>query len=247
MISLINYIKPTDDIKMFIKTVNATMKLSNISGFNLLFKNKLSEEYVQILNENGIYWDDEIDGNWADKILWLMKETPSDYYLLWEEDCYLFNHTLFNETFSKMVDTNVDYMFIQDQKWIKRAEFLNDNGYAIEDDNFFFFNWGTYYAKYCRENSNNYLINGAYPVVVGGVYKRELLHNLLITLTSSDYWERIVNGKYNHFHQNPQLPHSFEVCDQFWWPPKGDGDVEYSVIVNKIQFGEELGGRLNEK
>ena len=244
MISLINYIKPTHDFSMFKKNLKATMKVSNISFFNLVFKDKLSVDYINLLEENKIMWEDEVDTFWATKILSLMDENNSDYFMLWEEDNYLYDSTLFDATFDKMSKSDVDFMFIQDEKWIKRAIFLHENGHAIEDDNFFFFNWGTYYAKYCRENSNDNLINGAYPVIVGGVYKKELLYKLLVDVVSSNYWKQITSGEFNHYHNNPKLPHSFEVYDDFWWPPRGNGKIEYSTIISKTQFGKELGERL---
>jgi hypothetical protein len=229
---------------MFKKTLKATMELSNISFFNLAFKDKLSVDYINVLEENNIMWEDEVDTFWATKILSLMNENKSDYFMLWEEDSYLYDSNLFDITFNKMRELDIDFMLIQDEKWIRRARFLNENGYAIDDDRFYYFNWGTNYAKFCRENSNDKLINGAYPVTISGVYKSHLLYKLIDDILSSAYWEKITGGNFSHYHKNPKLPHSFEVYDDFWWPPRGNGNIEYSTIINKIQFGRELGGRL---
>ena len=136
-----------------------------------------------------------------------------------------------------------------DLKWIKRAKHLHSNNIAIEKDNYIYFNWGTKYAQFCRNSSSDPLVNGAYPVTVSGIYSHNLLVNLLDDILNSNYWKDITSGNFSHYHNNPKLPHSFEVYPGFWWKEKnnGYGNIEYSAMVSKTQFAEELGERLIEK
>ena len=137
-------------------------------------------------------------------------------------------------------------MLTLDKKWIERGKFLLENELAIQENEFLYFNWGTDYAKYCRESSTNSLVNGAYPVTVGSMFTKKLLVSLLNKLFDSRYWKNIISGNFEHYHRNPKLPHSFEVFPGFWWKGINDGygHVQYTTMVSEIQFGEELGGRL---
>ena len=66
---------------------------------------------------------------------------------------------------------------------------------------------------------------------------------------NSNYWKDITSGNFSHYHNNPKLPHSFEVYPGFWWEGKnnGYGNIEYSTVISTIQFAEELGDRLINK
>ncbi len=249
--NIITYIKPTSDIDMFCKTLNCIMKVKYIDKFCISFKEKLNEKYKTELNKyDNIIWNDGIDEYWATEMKRMLDKHPSDYYYIWEEDSYIFDSKSFEETFEEFVkNTEIDFMITQDNKWIERANHLLNNNFAIEDDNFIYFNWGTKSAEYCRKSSDNQLVNGAYPVTVSGIFTKELLNNLLDTLLSSEYWKDITKGNFNHFHRNPKLPHSFEVFPGFWWDGINDGygDVEYTTIISKTLYGEELGDRLVTK
>ena len=243
-LGLISYIKPNHNSTICNKTIDAIMKIKDINKFNILFKDKINQDLINILDKYSISWEDQVDDFWAIKMLDLINKNKATHYMLWEEDSLIYDSQLFDKTYKKMVDTDIDFMLTLDKKWIERAKFLYDNNIAIEDKDYYYFNWGTHYAKFCRENSKNKLVNGAYPVTASGVFKKELICNLLNDLISSTYWKKITRGEFTHFHNNPKLPHSFEVYDDFWWPPRGNGNIEYSTIINKMQFGKELGGRM---
>jgi hypothetical protein len=227
------------------------MKIKHLDKFCISFKEKLTEDYIVELNKyDNVIWSDGIDEFWATEMQRLLNTYPADYYYIWEEDSYIFDNKSFEETFEEFVkNTEIDFMITQDNKWIERANHLLNNDFALEDDNFIYFNWGTKSAEYCRKSSGNPLVSGAYPVTVSGIFTKELLNNLLDTLLSSEYWKDITKGNFNHFHRNPKLPHSFEVFPGFWWDGINDGygDVEYTTIISKKLYGEELGDRLVTK
>lgn len=248
--NIITYIKPTNDFGMFAKCLSNIQKSKNINKFCILFKDKLQNSFKEELNKyNNIVWEENIDSFWASKILELISLHPADYYYIWEEDSYIFNIEQFDKSFETLKLREVDCLITQDLKWIKRAEYLLSNNLALEENNFIYFNWGTYYAKYCRDNSKDKLINGAYPVTVSAIFHKELLIGLLNNLVNSNYWEEITRGNFNHYHKNPKLPHSFEVFPGFWWEGKdgGYGNIEYSAMVSKTLYAEELGNRLINK
>ena len=249
--NIITYIKPTDDFGMFSTSLANIQKSQYLNTLIISFVEKLSDDFIEELNKyKNIIWKDNVDKYWAQEIKDLLNQNPSDYYYIWEEDSHIFDIKRLDNSFKKMVDNNIECLLTQDLKWIKRAEYLLNNDLAIEDNDFLIFNWGTYYAKYCRENSNDTLINGSYPVTVNGIFTKELLSSLLDNFMSSPHWGEITKGNFSHYHNNPKLPHSFEVYPGFWWeggPNKGCGNVEYITMVSKTQFAKELGGRLIHK
>jgi hypothetical protein len=248
--NIISYIKPTDDFKMFATSLANVQRSQYLNKLIILFVEKLPSNFInEIKKYKNIIWKDNVDKYWAQEIKLLIEQNPSDYYYLWEEDSYIFNIKEFDNSFKMMVENNIECLITQDLKWIKRAEHLLNNNLAIEKNNFLIFNWGTYYAKFCRESSSNRLVNGAYPVTIPSIFAKELLLSLLNNFMSSPHWEEIIKGNFTHYHNNPKLPHSFEVYPGFWWEGKnnGYGNVEYITMVSKIQYAEELGGRLIDK
>lgn len=248
--NIVAYIKPTGDFNMFATSLTNIQKSKYLNKLIISFVEKLPDNFINELNKyKNIIWKDNIDEYWAEEIKSLIKQNPIDYYYLWEEDSHIFNINEFDNSFKIMVENNVECLLTQDLKWIKRAKHLLDNNLAIEKNNFIYFNWGTYYAKYCRETSNDNLVKGAYPVTVNGIFSKKLLLSFLDNLLTSNYWEEITKGNFNHFHNNPKLPHSFEVYPGFWWEGKnnGYGNVEYLTMVSTVQFAEELGERLIDK
>lgn len=248
--NIVTYIKPTDDFEMFAKCLANIQKSIYLNKIFISFVENLSSEFIKELEKyDNIIWKDGVDKYWAVEIKTLIENNPSDYYYTWEEDSYIYNIKQFDKTFKRLVKKEINYMLTLDLKWIERANFLLNNNLAIKEDEFIYFNWGTNYAKYCRENSKNNLVKGAYPVSIGGIFSKNLLTSLLDMLIQSKYWKDITSGNFNHFHNNPKLPHSFEVFPGFWWEGKnnGYGNIEYSSMVSTIQYAEELGGRLIEK
>tara|TARA_Y100000385_G_C12944431_1_gene572668 strand:- start:135 stop:899 length:765 start_codon:yes stop_codon:yes gene_type:complete len=248
--NIVTYIKPTDDFNMFAYSLANVQKSQYLDKLIISFVEKLPDNFKNELSKyENIVWKDNVDEYWAEEMKLLIDQNPSDYYYIWEEDSHIFDIKEFDNSFKAMVENGVECLLTQDLKWIKRAEHLLNNGLAVEKNNYLIFNWGTHYAKHCRESSNDVLINGAYPVTVNGIFSKELLTSLLDNLLTSNYWEEITKGNFNHFHNNPKLPHSFEVYPGFWWEGKnnGYGNIEYSTMISTIQFAEELGSRLINK
>lgn len=249
--NIVTYIKPTDDFNMFATSLANIQKSQYLNKLIISFVEKLSDDFIKELNKyKNIIWKDNIDEYWVQEIKTLIDQNPSDYYYIWEEDSHIFDIKRFDKSFKKLTENNVECLITQDLKWIKRAEYLFNNNLAIEDGDFLTFNWGTNYAKYCRESSNDTLVNGSYPVTVSSIFTKKLLLSLLDNFMSSTHWEEITKGNFSHFHNNPKLPHSFETNPGFWWeggPNNGCGNVEYITMVSKTQFAKELGGRLINK
>lgn len=248
--NIITYIKPNHNFEMFSTSLTNVQKSKHLNKLIISFVEKLPSEYVEELNKyENITWKDEVNNYWAQEIKEMIYNNPSNYYYLWEEDSHIFDIKGLDNSFQKMIEEDISCLITQDLKWIKRAKHLLDNNLAIKDKDFMFFNWGTHYAKYCRETSNDTLVNGAYPVTISSIFSKELLLSLINDFISSTHWEEITKGNFSHFHNNPKLPHSFEVYPGFWWEGKnnGYGNIEYSTMVSTIQFAEELGGRLINK
>ena len=248
--NIVTYIKPTDDFDMFVSSLANVQKSQYLDKLIISFVEKLSDNFKNELSKyKNIIWKDNVDEYWAEEMKLLIDQNPSDYYFIWEEDSSIFDIKQFDKSIRQLNDKGVDFLLTQDLKWIERAKHLLNNNLAIKENEFLYFNWGTFYAKYCRESSPNKLINGAYPVTVNGIFSKELLLSLLDNLLTSNYWKEITKGNFNHFHNNPKLPHSFEVYPGFWWEGKnnGYGNIEYSTMISTIQFAEELGGRLIDK
>tara|TARA_Y100000593_G_scaffold90365_2_gene176627 strand:+ start:417 stop:2048 length:1632 start_codon:yes stop_codon:yes gene_type:complete len=249
--NIVAYIKPTGDFELFSKCLANIQKTKHLDKFCISFVEKLPDNFIKELNKyKNIIWKEEVDKYWAQEIRDLIEQHPSDYYFMWEEDSNIFDIDQFEKSFKILSTREVDFLLTQDLKWIERAKHLLNNNLAIEEDDFLYFNWGTHYAKYCRESSYDKLINGAYPVTVNGIFSKNLIVNLLDNLLNSTYWKEITSGNFDHFHKNPKLPHSFEVYPGFWWeggPNNGCGEVEYTTMISKTQFAEELGDRLIDK
>jgi hypothetical protein len=248
--NIVTYIKPTNDFPMFATSLANIQKSKYLNKFCILFVEKLPKNFKNELNKyTNIIWKDNIDKYWAQEMKSMIDNNPSDYYFIWEEDSHIFDINQFDRSVKELMDKEVDFLLTQDLKWIERANHLLKNNLAIKEKEFLYFNWGTYYAKYCRETSTNPLVNGAYPVTVNGIFSKNLLISLLDKLLTSDYWDEITKGNFTHFHNNPKLPHSFEVFPGFWWKGKnnGYGNLEYTTMVSTIQFAEELGDRLINK
>ena len=143
--NIITYIKPTNDIDMFIKTLRCAMKIKHLDKFCISFKEKLTEDYIVELNKyDNVIWSDGIDEFWATEMQRLLNTYPADYYYIWEEDSYIFDNKSFEETFEEFIsNSELEFMMTQDKKWIERAHHLLKNNFAIEDSNFIYFNWGT--------------------------------------------------------------------------------------------------------
>jgi hypothetical protein len=245
--NIVTYIKPNHSFEMFATSLANVQQTKYLNKFCICFVKKIQDEFIDELNKyDNIIWKDNIDNYWADEMKLMIKQNPSEYYFIWEEDSHIYDINQFEKTFKFLSEKNIDFMLTQDLKWIERAKHLLNHKLAIQDNEFLYFNWGTNYAKFCRESSSNTLVNGAYPVTVNGIFSKQLLTLLLDMLLKSNYWKNITAGKFDHFHQNPKLPHSFEVFPGFWWEGKnnGYGNIEYSTMVSTIQFAEELGGRL---
>jgi len=248
--NIVTYIKPTDDFNMFASSLANVQKSQYLDKLIISFVEKLPDNFKNELSKyKNIIWKDNRDKYWAEEIKLLIDQNPSDYYYIWEEDSHIFDIKEFDNSFKSMVENSVECLITQDLKWIKRAEHLLNNKFAIGRGNHLIFNWGTYYAKYCRESSNDSLVNGAYPVTVSSIFTKELLLSLLDNFMSSTHWVEITKGNFSHYHNNPKLPHSFEVFPGFWWKGKnnGYGNLEYTTMVSTIQFAEELGDRLIDK
>ena len=248
--NVVTYIKPTNDFDMFATSLANIQKSQYLDKFCISFVEKLPKNFIKEINKyENIIWKDNVDNYWAQQMKNMMEQNPSDYYFIWEEDSHIFNIKQFDKSIEKLEEKKVDFLLTQDLKWIERAKHLLNNNLAIKENEFLYFNWGTFYAKYCRETSSNSLVNGAYPVTVNGVFSKKLLISLLNNLLTSKYWEEIIKGNFTHFHNNPKLPHSFEVYPGFWWEGKnkGYGNIEYSTVISTIQFAEELGDRLINK
>lgn len=246
---IITYIKPNHDFNIFKQSLSNIQNSKYINKIYISFVEKLNNKFINELNQyKNIIWKDQIDNFWADEILSLINKSDSQYIYNWEEDSYVYDIDQFDKTFENFIDKDVDHMLTLDKKWIERGKFLLNQNLAVQENEFLYFNWGTNYAKYCRENSTNPLVNGAYPVTVGSMFTKKLLLHMLNFLVDSNYWKNIIKGNFTHFHQNPHLPHSFEVFPGFWWPEKnnGYGDITYSTMVSTIQYAKELGGRLVE-
>ena len=248
---IITYIKPSHDMKMFSESLANVQKSKYLNKVYISFVNKIDTEFCGILNEyKNVVWQDNVDNYWASEINDVMDyKSNANYIYTWEEDSNIFDIDQFDKTFENFAKKGIDHMLTLDKKWIERGKFLLGNQLAIQEGEFLYFNWGTDYAKYCRENSTNPLVKGAYPVTVGSMFSSTLLKILLNKLFKSEYWENITAGNFNHFHRNPKLPHSFEVFPGFWWEGvnDGNGNIQYTTMVSTIQFAEELGGRLATK
>ena len=246
---IITYIKPNHDLDVFKQSLSNIQTSKYINKIYISFVEKLNNKFIDELNRyKNIIWQDQIDNFWAEEMISLINASDSKYIYNWEEDSYVYDINQFDRTFESFIDKEVDHMLTLDKKWIERGQFLLNQNLAIQENEFLYFNWGTNYAKYCRENSTNPLINGAYPVTVGSMFTKKLLLSMLKSLIDSNYWKDITKGNFNHFHQNPNLPHSFEVFPGFWWPGKnnGYGNITYSTMVSTIQYAKELGDRLVE-
>ena len=249
--SIVTYINPApEEFDMFKKSLDSVMSIKYLDRVCISFVQKLDKKHIKELNKyDNLVWRDGMDYFWAEEMIRLIEENDSEYYFIWEEDTNIFDAEQFEKAFEKMVKNKIEFLLTQDLKWIKRAQYLLENGLAVQKGDYIYFNWGTEYAKYCRKMSDDKLVNGAYPVTVNGVFTKDLLLSLLKNLTSSDYWERITKGNYSHFHHNPRLPHSFEVYPGFWWEGKYDeyGEVAFQTMIGEKQFAEELGERLVNK
>ena len=245
---IVTYIKPNHSLDTFSKCMGKIQNSKYLNKCYIHFVNKLDDSFKNILNSfDNVVWKDGVDNNWATEIKnMIYSECKSKSVYLWEEDSHVYDVDQFDKTFENFTKKGLDHMLTLDKKWIERGEFLLGKQLAIQDDEFLYFNWGTDYAKYCRENSNNPLVKGAYPVTVGSMFSKRLLISLLNKLFESKYWTDITSGNYSHFHRNPKLPHSFEVFSGFWWEGvnEGNGNVQYTTMVSTHQLGEELGGRL---
>lgn len=247
---IITYIKPNHNFDVFKQSLSNIQNSKYINKIYISFVEKLNNKFINELDQyKNIIWKDQINNFWADEIVSLINESDSKYIYNWEEDSYVYDVNQFDKTFESFVDKEVDHMLVLDKKWIERGKFMLSRNLAIQENEFIYFNWGTRYAKYCRENSTNPLVNGAYPVGLGTMFTKKLLLSMLNFLIDSNYWKDITKGNFNHFHQNPNLPHSFEVFPGFWWPGKnnGYGDITYSTMVSTTQHAEELGDRLINK
>jgi hypothetical protein len=248
--NIVTYIKPNHDFEMFSSSLASIQKTKYLHKLCICFVNKIPNQFIEELNKyNNIIWKDNVDNYWASEMMEMVKQNDSEYYFIWEEDSHIYNIDQFEKTYEAFLCKNCDFMLTQDLKWIERAKHLLSRNLAIQENEFLYFNWGTDYAKFCRESSSDVLVKGAYPVTVNGVFSKQLITSLLNMLLESNYWKDITSGKYHNHHQNPKLPHSFEVFPGFWWEGKneGYGNVEYTTIVSTIQYAEELGGRLIDK
>ena len=246
MAIVITYIKPTHNLDVFSTCLENAQKSKHLDKFLISFKEKLSVDFIDELNKyDNIVWKDDVDNFWASEMRDLISHNPSDYYYIWEEDSHIFDIEQFDKTYEKFIDTDVDFLFTQDLKWIKRSEHLLNSNLVLDEGDFRFFYWGARYAEHCRKTSTDSLVNGAYPVTVAGIFRAKLIIELLDTFLNSNHWKEITSGNFSHFHNNPKLPHSFEVFPEFWWEEKGGlGNLEYKAMVCKKQYAEELGGRL---
>ena len=246
--NIVTYIKPNHSFEMFARSLANIQQTKYLDKFCICFVKKLSKEFTNELNKyDNIIWKDNVDNFWATEMKTMIEQNNSKYYFIWEEDSHIYDINQFERSYELLASNDVDFMLTQDLKWIQRAKHLQEHDLAIQQDEFLFFNWGTNYAKFCRESSSDSLVNGAYPVTVNGIFSKKLLVSLLDKLLTSDYWRNITAGHFDHFHRNPKLPHSFEVFPGFWWKGKNDGygdNIEYSTMISTIQFAEELGGRL---
>tara|TARA_R110000851_G_scaffold183777_5_gene333157 strand:- start:610 stop:1377 length:768 start_codon:yes stop_codon:yes gene_type:complete len=249
--NIVTYIKPNHDFEMFATSLANIQQTKYLNKFCICFVKKLSNKFINELNKyENIIWKDNVNNYWAIEMKKMIDENNSKYYFIWEEDSHIYDITQFEKTYESLISNDIDFMLTQDKKWISRAEHLLQNNLAIQENEFLYFNWGTNYAKFCRETSDNVLVNGAYPVTVNGIFSKSLLTSLLDMLLESKYWKNITAGNFNHFHQNPKLPHSFEVFPGFWWKGKNNGygnNLEYKTMISTIQFAKELGGRLINK
>jgi hypothetical protein len=247
--TVITYIKPSHNLDTFTACLQNAQKSKYLDKFFISFKEKISEEFINQLNKyDNVFWKDEVDNFWATEIKKMILENPDEYYYLWEEDSHIFDIAQFDTTYEKFISTDVDFLFTQDLKWIKRSEHLLDANLVLDEGDFRFFYWGARYAEHCRKTSTDSLVNGAYPVTIAGIFRAKLIVELLDTFMNSKHWKEITSGNFTHFHHNPQLPHSFEVFPEFWWEDKGgSGNLEYKAMVCKKQFAEELGERLVTK
>ena len=248
--NIVTYIKPNHDFDIFSKSLARIQKSKHLDKIYISFVKELSNEFKNELNRyDNIIWKDGVDEYWASEMKRLIDTSTSSYYYIWEEDSDIYDIEEFDSSYEYLISKGIDFLITQDLKWIKRAEHLLENNLAIKDGKFIYFNWGTQYAKFCRESSPDRLINCAYPVTVNGIFSKNLIVSLLDYLMKSEYWEKITKGDFNHYHRNPKLPHSFEVFPGFWWEGINDGygNVEYITTVSTKQYGRELGDRLVNK
>ena len=178
--NIISYIKPTPNFEMFASSLTKIQKSKYLNKIIISFVVKLTDDFVNELNKyNNIIWKDEVDNYWASEMKQLMNKNDAKYFYTWEEDSDIYNIEQFDKSYENMINKNIDYLLTLDTKWIERAQFLENKKIARRDNGFIYFRWGTYTAKFCREHSSIKTINGAYPVSIGGVFKKELLHSLL--------------------------------------------------------------------
>ena len=250
MLTAVSYIKPTHDFETFKKCFEPTKDLP-IDNFIINFKDKLKDNYKTYLtSQSRLIWKDDVNEFWIKKILQILdakcakyqNKTLATYIFLWEEDTYIYDSKEFIKTFNLMKDLDIDFMGISDKKWIEREKFLYKNNLAYYLNNCYISNWGSKYAQYCRENSSNPLIKGAYPITLPGIFNIKFLYKILKRVLDSMYWKRITSGVYESIHENPITPHSLEVCPIWWWNKKEYNPIEYSMIVSKNQFGYGIGG-----
>lgn len=248
--NIVTYIKPNHDFDIFSRSLARIQKSKHLDKIYISFVKELSNEFKNELNRyDNIIWKDGVDEYWASEMKRLIDTSTSSYYYIWEEDSDIYDIEEFDSSYEYLISKGIDFLVTQDLKWIKRAEHLLENNLAIKDGKFIYFNWGTQYAKFCRESTPDRLINCAYPVTVNGIFSKNLIVSLLDYLIKSEYWEKITKGDFNHYHHNPKLPHSFEVFPGFWWEGINDGygNVEYITTVSTKQYGRELGDRLVNK
>lgn len=244
--NIVTYIKPNHDVHTFTRNLKKALELKHLDKMYISFKEKLSTDFKeQLVKHDNIIWKDNVDNYWATEMRDIISQNPSKYYYIWEEDSHIFNVSKFDKAYEKLLSTDVDFLFTQDLKWIKRSQHLADANLVLNDNNFTFFYWGSRYAEHCRKTSTDPMVKGAYPVTLAGIFTSSLLIELLDKFLQSSHWKEITSGNFSHFHDNPKLPHSFEVFPEFWWEDKGGpGTLEYKAMICNEQFAEEVGERL---
>jgi len=257
-LEIINYIKPNYNLETIEDGFSALNKLKIFSAKRLNFREKLEPNMKKLLSKYNIEYISGVENFWAEEILNMINCSSATHFYFWEEDTRIIEPEKFKNHFETMLNINADVAIVLDKKWSLRGHHLWINGLMQTDNNFFFGSWGSLAAKFCRETSTNPMINSAYPLTLGAIYKRRFLIYILTRIINSKYWQNIVTSKSTMIHENPYLPHSVEVCPLWWWPGVANWNnhiendelvipLNYQTIISVNHHSEEIGTRLIDK
>ncbi len=236
-LTLVGYTLPSIDDNLMLQHLNSYTKYmwDNVQT-KIFFKNKISNNISDKLNEYDIKYEEEVNRYWIPTIIDMLEDIDTKYVEIFLEDKVMIDVDHFEYSFNVLNENNLDYLpSCYFNYWNKLTKWMSEYQEVNSAGGFSLMRWGTEQAKISRDyvfkNQIPGLNGDPFPISTSGVYKKSFLLKTLKTIINSEYWDIVSKSGPNAFSdwaKNPYLPHSHEV----WWKHNMDRvDLEYTILV----------------